>query len=352
MRIFAVFGRRPPEPEHRSSLLTDPEKNDVPARIAISQTPARRSPDRTWPTSPCSRPADAFRKGAWDQLLDPRRLRCRCSPTAIGLRQPGTKLRIDFAGCGQSEKVHMIPGRDRLNPAEPRMLEPPCQHQVTIQPVRAGRHLGKRHAHLESDPCFLRKNPHRAQRSNRRHHRIEEHPDLHPFALEMVLQVRPPAGMRLIAIGKAAPALPAVPKRLLVSHRNSLRMTSFNPDQVSSTAQTLMSTNPSGKATSRMTSSVMSVLTPELFFGQETQSAPFGSIVFRNDWSFFSVRLSTCRIGARTRSRAQVVSPKSRKFQAAVAASEHNSPVHPRRTTAPRPDSRVFSRAVFRSIRP
>ena len=53
--------------------------------------------------------------------------------------------------------------------------------------------------------------------------------------------------------------------------RSLLRTTSFSPDQVSSTAHTLMSTSPSGSASARMTSSVMSVLTPEACFGQLTQ---------------------------------------------------------------------------------
>ena len=54
----------------------------------------------------------------------------------------------------------------------------------------------------------------------------------------------------------------------------SLRMTNFKPDQTLSTAQTLMSTRPIGKATSRMVSSVMSVGTLEDLFGQETQITP------------------------------------------------------------------------------
>jgi hypothetical protein len=44
-------------------------------------------------------------------------------------------------------------------------------------------------------------------------------------------------------------------------------MTSRNPDQVSSIAHTLLSTSPVGNATARMTSSVMSVATPDDFFG-------------------------------------------------------------------------------------
>jgi len=63
--------------------------------------------------------------------------------------------------------------------------------------------------------------------------------------------------------------------------RRSFRITNFNPDQTSSTAHTLISTSPIGSATSRIVSSVMSVLTPEDFFGQETQIIPSGTILVR-----------------------------------------------------------------------
>ena len=56
--------------------------------------------------------------------------------------------------------------------------------------------------------------------------------------------------------------------------RFSLRTISFNPDQVSSIAHTFTSTNPSGRATARTTSSVTSAGTPDDFFGQETQTVP------------------------------------------------------------------------------
>ena len=177
----------------------------------------------------------------------------------------------------------MIPRRDRLHPAKSRMLQPAREDEVTVEPLCARRHLRERHPHLESDPRLFGQNAHRTDRPDRRYDRVEERADFRPFALEMLFEVRPAAGMRLIAIRELAAALLAAPERRLVFHRSSLRMTSFNPDQTSSTAQTLMSTNPSGKATSRMTSSMMSVLTPELFFGQETQTVPLGSIVFRSD---------------------------------------------------------------------
>ncbi len=49
---------------------------------------------------------------------------------------------------------------------------------------------------------------------------------------------------------------------------------------MSSTAQTFMSTKPSGNATWRMVSSVTSDNTPDDFFGHETQMEPFCLILF------------------------------------------------------------------------
>jgi len=49
-------------------------------------------------------------------------------------------------------------------------------------------------------------------------------------------------------------------------------MTNFKPDQTSFTAQTFTSTKPNGKASSRITSPVISVGSLEAFFGQETHT--------------------------------------------------------------------------------
>ena len=51
------------------------------------------------------------------------------------------------------------------------------------------------------------------------------------------------------------------------TYRSDFLIISFNPDQMSSTAQTLISTNPRGRASFRTTSSVRSVSTLEDFFG-------------------------------------------------------------------------------------
>src|ERR1700724_1053684 len=73
----------------------------------------------------------------------------------------------------------------------------------------------------------------------------------------------------------------------LFDFRFSRRIINFNPDQVSSTAQTFMSTNPSGKAIARITSSVTSVEIPEDFFGHETQTVPLSDILSRKICIFF-----------------------------------------------------------------
>ena len=52
-----------------------------------------------------------------------------------------------------------------------------------------------------------------------------------------------------------------------------------------------MSTNPSGNAISRITSSVTSVEIPEDFFGHETQIAPLSDILSRKIDIFFCISL-------------------------------------------------------------
>src|SRR5204863_5346290 len=70
--------------------------------------------------------------------------------------------------------------------------------------------------------------------------------------------------------------------------RFSRRTINFNPDQVSSIAHTFTSTNPSGNATARITSSVTSVSTLADLFGQETQTVPVSAIFSRKTDNLFS----------------------------------------------------------------
>src|SRR5881409_3626437 len=70
--------------------------------------------------------------------------------------------------------------------------------------------------------------------------------------------------------------------------RFSRRTINFNPDQVSSIAHTFTSTNPSGNATARITSSVTSVGTPDDLFGQETQTVAASAIFSRRAGNRFA----------------------------------------------------------------
>src|SRR6266702_2101075 len=75
---------------------------------------------------------------------------------------------------------------------------------------------------------------------------------------------------------------------VIVNFRFSRRTINFNPDQVSSIAHTFTSTNPSGNATARITSSVTSVGTPDDLFGQETQTVPAFAIFSRKTGNLLS----------------------------------------------------------------
>src|SRR4029077_4047866 len=69
------------------------------------------------------------------------------------------------------------------------------------------------------------------------------------------------------------------------------RTLNFSPDQVSSIAHTFISTNPSGSATARTTSSVTSVGMPDDLFGQEAQTVPAsGGVSRKTDNSFSNSR--------------------------------------------------------------
>jgi hypothetical protein len=69
----------------------------------------------------------------------------------------------------------------------------------------------------------------------------------------------------------------------LLRHLSSFRTTSFKPDQTSLTAQTFMSTKPSGNANSRIVLSVMSVGIFDALFGHDTQTAQSFFRLWRSD---------------------------------------------------------------------
>ena len=72
-------------------------------------------------------------------------------------------------------------------------------------------------------------------------------------------------------------------RRLPRAARSRRRYTKRNPDHVSSTAHTLLSTRPCARPTSRTTFSVRSVATPAVFFGQAIHKPPAGSTARANE---------------------------------------------------------------------
>ncbi len=95
--------------------------------------------------------------------------------------------------------------------------------------------------------------------------------------------------------------------------RCSLRITSLSADQTSSTAQTLTSTRPRGSAWRRMSSSPISLRTPEVRFGHDTQIIPSGAICRIATGSVpaspRSERVNRCHRSTFARKRDEIVTP-------------------------------------------
>ena len=108
--------------------------------------------------------------------------------------------------------MHMVARRDRVDLAKARVRQPPGEHHVTVEPALPRGDLSKGHAHLKGDACLFGNNGHRPADCNGAPNGFIEHPDGRILSPEVVSDVVAPAGMRLIAVGKAALAARAGPK--------------------------------------------------------------------------------------------------------------------------------------------
>jgi hypothetical protein len=132
---------------------------------------------------------------------------------SVCLGQPCAKLSVYVAWLGESEGVHMITRRNGLYAAEAGVLGPSGQYNMTVEPIRSRCDLRKGHAHLKCNPSLLWNDAHRAESANRGSYLIEKGSNFRPLAFEMMLQIMPGAGVRLVAICEIAPALLTLPKR-------------------------------------------------------------------------------------------------------------------------------------------
>lgn len=115
--------------------------------------------------------------------------------------------------------MDVIAGRDSIDATEARVLEPPRQHKVPIQPSPSRRYLCEGHSYLEGNSRLLGNDGHRAKGSNFCCEALVERANFCRLALEMVFEVMPPAGVRLVAIGEHAAASWAAPKISGFCHR-------------------------------------------------------------------------------------------------------------------------------------
>ncbi len=116
-----------------------------------------------------------------------------------------------------------------------------------------------------------------------------------------------------------------------VNFRFTSRTTRRRADQVSSTAQTFVSTRPSGSAHSRTTSSVTVVGTPALFFGHETQSMASSRIFLRNTGRSFASARVPCRNNESVAASPSPCKNEPRSAMARAAPDNSTAPRSPRR---------------------
>src|SRR3954468_11725381 len=102
------------------------------------------------------------------------------------------------------------------------MLVTAGEHDVTVQPVLAGRHLGERHANLKSNARLFRKNANRPDSADRCDNLVEECPDLRRLSAKVIAELVATARMRLIPVREVAPTFIAVPEARLF-HRCDTR---------------------------------------------------------------------------------------------------------------------------------
>ncbi len=141
----------------------------------------------------------------------------------VSLAHPAYEDFVDIRRRLQPERVQMIPGRERLDLPESRMLEPPGEDDMPINPAPPRGELGEGHANLESDSCLLWQHFDLAQRSNDPGRAIVQGSDLRRLSGEMMIEIVRLARVGLIAVGERSPAFGTAPKRRL-SHTLSFEM--------------------------------------------------------------------------------------------------------------------------------
>ena len=130
----------------------------------------------------------------------------------IGLRQPGAEIGVDLTLLTEAKNVDVVAGRNGLDPAKARMLQPPGEDNMSIQPLLSRCHLREGHPDLKRDPGLFGQNPHRADRLQRGDDVVIERSNLPRFVAKMIGQLMTAAGVRLIAVRECTSAFWAAPQ--------------------------------------------------------------------------------------------------------------------------------------------
>jgi hypothetical protein len=130
---------------------------------------------------------------------------------AIRLGQPSPKVRVDLAESAQAKNVHVVAGRNALDPVKARVFKASGEHDMSVQPLLPRRYLREGHPDLKSNASFLRQDPNRADGSQRRHDVVEEPSNLRRLTPKMIGEMVAAARMRLIAVREVASAALATP---------------------------------------------------------------------------------------------------------------------------------------------
>ena len=105
------------------------------------------------------------------------------------LPHPFGEVGVNIRFRADSERVQMVPWRERLHQSKARILQPPREHDVAVDPPSTRRHLGEGHADLKRDARFFWQYAHWADRGNGLDDAVEQSADLRRLAAKVMIEV-------------------------------------------------------------------------------------------------------------------------------------------------------------------
>jgi len=80
---------------------------------------------------------------------------------SVGFGEPGGDFVIDVVHVLEAKGVEMISRGESLDAAKARVLQPPCQDDVAVDPILPDDERSETHANLKGDSRFLRQDDER-----------------------------------------------------------------------------------------------------------------------------------------------------------------------------------------------